>query len=823
MIHQTKDNISDGNIHKSYSVKDLQKEQIIFMEEHDEITSRCKNIDENRSWYNNSSKDSFLDSMDSHNCSCCHQKIDTFNSSYSLSQKKKCFSFSFGAATEKTPLVNSYEMSSYGIINEENASDGTLKSDFEDSHTDNADECQSNASQTEGCSFFRQIKIFILCGFIAFTLASFIMFREKHEVWSNVSIRFGFPVYINISDYLEELYPVWTIKAKGPFLPQEYRNLTKFDAYFTIVKQLNGSRRAVRTPWIAPVAPYETAQQIGITEITHSFNMDESDALFGSFERDSDAIYQLEVSTSEMKPISIQVSVAAYSKLSLKGIIFSVFILVLLYSLIVFEIVHRTLAAMIGATVAIACLTIIGDRPALEKVVSWLDIETLSLLFGMMIIVAILCETGFFDYVAVLAFRLANGETWPLIIILCFFTAILSAFLDNVTTVLLMTPVTIRLCEIKNIEPKHVLIAQVIFSNIGGAATPIGDPPNVIIISNAKINAMGVGFASFTCHMMPGIIVCLIATVFLLRFMYRDLNKLSFQEPPEIMEVKREIDVWKKACSSIAGYSRDENSVRVVLRKKVLSLETLLSKQLYNTKPSHEEYRATLAELKTKYRIKNKPLLIKSASVMAIVISLFFLQSIPRFDISLGWIAILGAIVLLILADFEEIESIIARVEWSTLIFFAALFVVMEALSELKFLMFIGEITQNVINSVDEQHRLIVSVCLMLWVSALASSFIDNIPFATVMVKIIQDLAESKDFNLPMTPLIYALAFGACLGGNGTLIGASANVVCAGVAEQHGYRFTFMDFFKIGFPVMLVTTIISNAYLLLCHIAFEWH
>ena len=204
---------------------------------------------------------------------------------------------------------------------------------------------------------------------------------------------------------------------------------------------------------------------------------------------------------------------------------------------------------------------------------------------------------------------------------------------------------------------------------------------------------------------------------------------------------------------------------------------------------------------------------------MTLVIALFFMQSIPNLDLSLGWIAILGATLLLVLSDRHELDSIIGRVEWSTLIFFAALFVVMEALAELKFLWWIGRLTQDFINSVPEAHRLLVAILLFTWISALASSFIDNIPLTTVMVKILEDLADNNEFNIPLMPLIYALAFGACLGGeiffilllkghfslqilifsyigNGTLIGASSNVVCAGVAEQHGYRFTFMDFFK---------------------------
>ncbi|RWS27635.1 P-like protein [Leptotrombidium deliense] len=707
-------------------------------------------------------------------------------------------------------------MSSYGI---ETKNQTMSRSDAEDNDESN---CNTVETQNRKKTVFKYFKISILCAVILVTLASFLMFQENHEHWNNVAIRFGYPVYINLTTESSIFCHIWDVKAKGPFIPVEFGNLTDNEAVFSIVKLENDTKTIVKRPWIVPIAPADSAENIGVQLISHSFNLQENDENY-LFDFDANGQYQLQVTTTDSKPIPIQISVSSYSKLSMKGIVLSCVVLGLLYFLIIFEVVPRTLAAMVGATAAIACLTMIGDRPSMERVISWLDTETLSLLFGMMIIVAILCETGFFDYVAVLGFRLANGETWPLIIILCFLTALLSAFLDNVTTMLLMTPVTIRLCEIKNIEPKHVLIVQVIFSNIGGAATPVGDPPNVIIISNAAIKAMGVDFASFTYHVMPGILICMLVTVFIVKFMYRDMSKLSFQEPPEIMEVKREIDVWKKACSSIAGYSRDENSVRVILKKKVMCLETLLSKQLCNSKPTHEEYKATLEELKTKYKIKNKSLLIKSACVLFVVIILFFLQSIPSLDLSLGWIAILGALALLILADFEELESIIARVEWSTLIFFAALFVVMEALGELKFLLFIGDMTQNAINSVDKDHRLLVAICLILWVSAFASSFIDNIPFATVMVKIIEDLANSKSFKLPLTPLVYALAFGACLGGNGTLIGASANVVCAGVAEQHGYRFTFMDFFKIGFPVMLLTTVIANIYLIICHVVFQWH
>ncbi|XP_074594536.1 P protein-like isoform X2 [Brevipalpus obovatus] len=673
----------------------------------------------------------------------------------------------------------------------------------------------------EPWTWCRWAKVAGLMSVVLFALGAFMMVNETKETPFLVIIKDQTPKYLNLTNELDIMSPVWTIKARGPFIPDELDNLTEYHVYFSIVEtDENRQSRIVLDPWIVPIAPPQLITHLNTRIVEHSFNMKQSYSSDKGYDKSS--IYKLRISTTLPDPAVLSITTSTFTELSLRGIFMSCVILAFLYILIIFEVVERTLAAMLGSTVAIACLTIINNRPSLEKIISWLDIETLALLFGMMVMVAILCETGFFDYVAVLAFRLARGRVWPLIIILCLFTAVLSAFLDNVTTVLLMTPITIRLCEIKRIDPKHVLIAQVIFSNIGGAATPVGDPPNVIIINSPRINQMGVNFTSFTAHVMPGVVVCIFATIILLRYMYRDTEKLRAQTSGEhLIELKREIEVWKKAKNSIVGYSKDEVAVRDVLRKKVNTLERIMSKEMSEVVPEEANLMSDICELTEKYHIRNRPLLIKAGCVMAVVIVLFFLQTIPQLDLSLGWIAILGAVSILILADFEELESIFRRVEWSTLIFFASLFVVMEALSELKLLLFIGQLTRDAICYVSVEHRLVAAIMLILWVSAFASSFIDNIPFATVMVKVVEDLAKDESLQIPMTPLVYALAFGACLGGNGTLIGASANVVCAGVAEQHGYRFTFMDFFRVGFPIMLLTVAIANVYLLLCHVVFQ--
>lgn len=170
------------------------------------------------------------------------------------------------------------------------------------------------------------------------------------------------------------------------------------------------------------------------------------------------------------------------------GVIYAAIVLLGLYVLIIWEIVNRTFAAMIASTLAIGVLAAMDERPSMPKLISWIDVETLLLLFGMMIMVAILSETGIFDFLAVYAYQVTNGRVWPLINCLCIFTAVLSSFLDNVTTVLLMTPVTIRLCEVMELNPVPVLMSMVIYSNVGGTLTPVGDPPNVIIASNSYIS-----------------------------------------------------------------------------------------------------------------------------------------------------------------------------------------------------------------------------------------------------------------------------------------------------------------------------------------------
>ena len=225
-----------------------------------------------------------------------------------------------------------------------------------------------------------------------------------------------------------------------------------------------------------------------------------------------------------------------------------------------------------------------------------------------------------------------------------------------------------------------------------------------------------------------------------------------------------------------------------------------------------------VAELEAKYGIKDPAMLKVSGTILVIVILNFFLH--PVTGIAVSWIALVGAVVMLLATDRHELEEPLESVEWTTLLFFAGLFVLVHSLQEIGVIAFIGEYVEKAIAYFGDDTpegqtvRLAAAILIVLWVSAVASAFIDNIPYTATMIPIVLQISDNLGSYL-LTPLIWALAFGACLGGNGTLIGASANVVTAGMAEEAGYPISFNEFFKAGFPIMIITTFIVSFYMLL--------
>jgi P protein len=303
---------------------------------------------------------------------------------------------------------------------------------------------------------------------------------------------------------------------------------------------------------------------------------------------------------------------------------------------------------------------------------------------------------------------------------------------------------------------------------------------------------------TFSAHMLVGVVIITIATNQHLRLIYPNINTLFIQEPKDIKILKKNIMTWERTLrNSISPFSKDADMIRETLVKKVKGLKAELKQKLTRGVVETKRYKSTLEEMEKAYPIKKKGLLIKSVIALTFILVLFFVQSIPEIrKLSLGWSALLGVIFLLIISDRDDMDAILHRVEWPTLLFFAAMFVLMEAVERMGFIAWIGSGTENIIKGVSKDYRLAVAIIIILWVSALTSAFVESLPVTQMMVKIVVSIAGNAKLGLPMQPLIWALAFGPALGGNGTLVGASANVICAGIAEQHGYKMTFMDFFK---------------------------
>lgn len=415
-------------------------------------------------------------------------------------------------------------------------------------------------------------------------------------------------------------------------------------------------------------------------------------------------------------------------------VIIATSVFLITYVVIVSEKIHRTVAALVGAALVVLTGIVIPER-AVEAI----DFNTIGLLIGMMIIVGITRHTGVFEFMAIKAAKSSKGEPVKIIAALALVTAVLSAFLDNVTTVLLIVPVTFAIARQLKISPLPFLITEIIASNIGGTATLIGDPPNIMIGS-----ATALGFMDFLFNLTPVVVVVYVLTIPLLQLIYRD--QLSAKEE---------------------------------LQANIMRLD------------EHEE-------------LKDPVLLRKSLLVLALTILGFVLHQYVHLESSV--IALSGATLLLLITR-EDPEHALQIVEWPVIFFFIGLFVVVGALEEVGVIEAVARWALEITGG-----NVLPTGILILWLSAVASSFVDNIPFVATMIPLIQDMGRLggiTDLNF----LWWSLSLGACLGGNGTIIGASANVVVIGMSEKRGHYIGFMDFFKIAFPLMLMSIVVSTGYL----------
>lgn len=409
-----------------------------------------------------------------------------------------------------------------------------------------------------------------------------------------------------------------------------------------------------------------------------------------------------------------------------------VFLLVM--AAIISEKVHRSVAALAGAVVLLLTHVLTVDTAA-----EYVDLNTIGVLVGMMLFVAVVKSSGLFEYIAIRSAKLTRGQPMAILAVFAVITAVLSAFLDNVTTVLLIGPMTIAITQILEVNPVPFLFSQILASNVGGTATLIGDPPNIMIGS-----AAGLSFADFIVNTGPVVLLILAVFVGIFALMYRG----GLHVESENME-------------------------------KVMSLDEKLA-------------------------IKNVSLLRKSVIMILLVVVGFVFHA--QLGIESATVALTAAGVMLLIGG-QDAEDVILGVEWSTILFFIGLFVVVGGLNSTGVISMLANAMLSLVG--DNQ---VLAIVLLLWASALISAFLDNIPFVATLIPMIQTMQQG---GMDVQPLWWALSLGACLGGNGSLIGASANVVLAGVSAKNGYPITFMAYLKKGFPMMLLSVAICTVYLLI--------
>jgi Na+/H+ antiporter NhaD/arsenite permease-like protein len=411
----------------------------------------------------------------------------------------------------------------------------------------------------------------------------------------------------------------------------------------------------------------------------------------------------------------------------------TVTIVVLVFLFITTEKLPNAVAAMTGAFILL--LFHIIDQ---EDAVSYIDFDTIGLLCGMMITVAVMRKSGIFEYIAIKGIKLTRGNPWRILVVLSLVTAVLSAFLDNVTTVLIIVPLTFAVADAIKINPMPLLISEILFSNIGGAATLIGDPPNIMIGGATHLD-----FMDFVYNNLPIVLLVSAVTLVLLRFIY-----------------------YRKLTGVIIDTKKIED---------------------------FDENRA----------IHNRFLFFSSLTVFTLIILAFVTHQYHH--INLASMAMGGGFVM-ILVTRQEPEEILKEVEWPTLFFFLGLFVLVGGLEKTGV---IGIVADKMITVTDGDLQ--KATQLVLWVSAVSTTVINSIPYTATMISVIKDMAATIPGNID--PLWWALSLGACLGGNGTIIGAAANIIVAGFTQKTKHRLGFVQYARIGIPLMFVSIILVSVYL----------
>ena len=451
-------------------------------------------------------------------------------------------------------------------------------------------------------------------------------------------------------------------------------------------------------------------------------------------------------------------------------------IFILSFALILSEVVHRTIAAWFGSVLMLlyghytgvfhlhleynAAGDLVKTYTLEHTMLGWIEWEVIGLLLGMMIFASILELCGFFEYVAIKAAKMSKGDPWRLIVLLGTFTTLLSLVIDNVTAIIIIAPVTLRICNKLEINPVPPLLAEAILSDTGGVASMVGDPPNVMIAAAAADEALlAFSFNGFLFKLGILTFFAWVATLSYFKWYYKDW---AAQKPPHV-DLLMEEDEWAA--------------------------------------------------------IDDKQLMFSTLVILGLTVVAFSAKSFMDLPIEIDGIALAGAGFALIVArpkneELREgfINDVIDKVEWQALLFFAGLFLLVGGIGDVGYLEDVATWIFN--NFGDDEVKLAIAI---IWVSAIASALIDNIPFTAAMIPVIFSITEASNGTLSPEPLLWALAMGAGFGGNATPIGSSANVMTVAISERGPYPITTAEWVRAGLPVMLITCVVASIFMYLFH------
>ncbi|XP_013106173.2 P protein-like [Stomoxys calcitrans] len=533
--------------------------------------------------------------------------------------------------------------------------------------------------------------------------------------------------------------------------------------------------------------------------------------------------YQLLFFTNLNETLAMEFSANTTNLAKKTPLIWILLLFALIYINIMLDLLHRTFAALICSSLGIALIAAVHLRPRLDAVFQNIDYEVIMAFFGISLIMEMLAETGLQDYLAALSYEMANGHIWPLLNFLFLISCTMAAVFDGLTLMLFLAPICLRLCEIMHLNCTPVLSCLMVAINVGSVLTPSSSVTNYLIANHKDLPQHQITFGNFLAHMFPVTLLTLAQSYIHLRLLFGNSAQIGTKEPLQLERLKRLTRVWRKVSDRMGGYSLDERAAKATVDTRVRNLRKRL-KRLGRMPEPVQGFEENVQKLRKSFPLRKIPLMVACLVALAFFLLFPLLQMMTSAVLMpIGWIAILGALLSLSLCNYGDIEGVLSRIDWATMLFLACVSILMNVLVKLGFLEFIGLGVEQLLLKTQAKHHLTWAILLTLGITAGLSLLINNVPVASLMIPVLVTLARNESLNLSLMPLVWSLALGCCLGGNGSLLAAVVNAACAGVASKHGYGISYFGFLKIGFFVMLGNIAVASCYLLLAHVVGHWH